>query len=226
MKQRLLAALGIILLLVLGLSTSPARSANPTLKSVMNAIIALQNSVNNLGSFQSHMPPAWYQTLPLPSDQRFLLVMQDKAVLDRETGLVWEKSPLHPCVQTFCTQYEVGTRSWNDAREHCMNSTVGGRMGWRLPTIEELASLLDPNNPGGETPYLPPGHPFSNVQRNWYWTATSSENSQIYFRVVDFRNGASSYMGAADYEDTAGSVWCVRGGQGNPWLFWWTIGRQ
>ncbi len=98
-----------------------------------------------------------------------------------------------------------------------MNSTAGGRMGWRLPTSEELASLVDPNNPGGATPYLPPGHPFDNVQQTWYWSATSHDRFLLNFRVVDFRNGTVS---AADYADAAGSSWCVRGGQGNPLLFW------
>jgi hypothetical protein len=38
--------------------------------------------------------PTWHQLLP-PAD-RFVLVMGDEAVLDRETGLVWERTPTKP----------------------------------------------------------------------------------------------------------------------------------
>src|SRR5437773_10715904 len=73
------------------------------------------------------------------------------AVLDRETGLVWERSPL------------TTTHDWPAARTACTHSrTVGGRKGWRLPSVHELASLVDPNNvdPSMLTPALSPGHPF------------------------------------------------------------------
>ena len=38
--------------------------------------------------------PTWHQILP--AAQRFVMVMNNQAVLDRETGLVWEKSPTAP----------------------------------------------------------------------------------------------------------------------------------
>lgn len=84
----------------------------------------------------------------------------DAAVFDKETGLVWERSP------------STTTTSWVFALGQCYQSAVGGRKGWRLPTIEELASLLDPDNPTGD-PDLPPGHPFSSVQSASFWSATS-----------------------------------------------------
>ena len=92
--------------------------------------------------------PSWDQTLP--SNTRFivLLNMNSEAVLDRETGLVWEKSPS----QT--------TRNWNDSIEHCSVRNTGGRMGWRLPTMPELFSLVDPSQ---SSPALPVGHPFLGV---------------------------------------------------------------
>src|SRR5205807_1369275 len=70
------------------------------------------------------------------------------AVLDRETGLVWEQSP-------------ANSHTWQNARYQCTNLTTGGRKGWRLPSVHELASLIDPNQ---SSPTLPPGHPFQQVQ--------------------------------------------------------------
>ncbi|HKA41023.1 MAG TPA: DUF1566 domain-containing protein [Burkholderiales bacterium] len=55
-----------------------------------------------------------------------------EAVLDRETGLVWQRSP-------------VGHGRWNVASSQCLLAKTGGRVGWRLPTVNELASLLDPS---------------------------------------------------------------------------------
>ena len=87
------------------------------------------------------------------------------AVLDKETGRVWEQSP-----------DGVNIRTWVDALTHCYQKTVGGRKGWRVPTIEELTSLVEPGNPPGG-PDLPPGHPFDNVQSSDYWSATTDAHN-------------------------------------------------
>lgn len=74
--------------------------------------------------------PSWHQILP--AAERFVLVMNNnEAVLDKETGLVWEKSP------------STSTHFWNSAIYLCASLDVGGRKGWHLPTVEQLASLVD-----------------------------------------------------------------------------------
>ena len=40
---------------------------------------------------------------------------------------------------------------------YAYNKNVGGRGGWRLPTVEELRSLIDLRR---AIPALPSGHPF------------------------------------------------------------------
>ena len=108
------------------------------------------------------IPPAWYQKLP--AAERFQLVPDDAAVLDKETGLVWEKSP------------DTTTRTWATASAYAYSKTVGGRKGWRLPTVEELASLVDPTT----IPVLPSGHPFTNVRSGHYWSATTTAGDAGY----------------------------------------------
>ena len=66
------------------------------------------------------------------------------AVLDRETGLVWERSP------------DPTHRNRRLAASACHDKIIGGRKGWRLPTISELASLVDPHQ---DSPALPEGAP-------------------------------------------------------------------
>ena len=70
--------------------------------------------------------------------------------------------------------------TWGDAISHCYRLEVGGRRGWRLPTIEELASLVDTSQPA---PTLPAGNPFSNVQSFVYWSATTTHNTSVAWNV-------------------------------------------
>jgi hypothetical protein len=147
--------------------------------------------------------PSWDQTLActaLNACPRFIVLsnMGSTAVLDRETGLVWERSP---DMATFGT--------WQNAQTHCNQTTVFNRKGWRLPTLQELASLVDPSVPT-PGPTLPPGHPFSNVLSNWYWSATTSATDSGLAWFVWFFNGGvlSQSKGNNSF------VWCVRGGHG------------
>ena len=145
------------------------------------------------------IPPTWDQVLP--ASERFKLVMGGAAVLDKETGLVWEQSP------------GTGAYTWDwsgsNAQYQCNNKTVGGRKGWRLPALQELASLVDTSVSG--FPRLPSGHPFSNVQSYYYWSAATSASNTTIAWVVDFSFGNVSNF---DKTNTV-FVWCVRGGQGN-----------
>lgn len=142
--------------------------------------------------------PSWDQTLP--SSTRFIVLsnMGSAAVLDRETGLVWEKSP------------DPTVRIWQSAQIHCNQKTVGNRKGWRLPTLQELASLVDGDPANTSSPRLPLGHPFSNVQSSFYWSATTFANNTSGAWFVFFFNGVGSL---GDKSDSL-FVWCVRGGQG------------
>ena len=161
--------------------------------SVVLAMVALTPIV---GPAEARDLKAWDKTFN-NVNKRFKLRMGNMAVLDKETSLVWEQSPL------------TTTYIWRDARFQCTDRTVGGRKGWRLPSVHELNSLVDPGNPGGN-PSLPPGHPFSNVQGDRYWTATSDADSASgttkYF--VQFSGG---FAGAVN-QTLPAFVWCVRGG--------------
>jgi hypothetical protein len=128
---------------------------------------------------------------------RFELVLDGEAVLDKETGLVWEKSP------------STTTRTWTQSQLSCYKTRTGDRLGWHLPTIEQLASIVDPTNIDLS---LPTGHPFTNVQSGLsdiYWSATTKAGSTTSAVRVEFRFG-----GVDDRAKTAsGYMWCVRGGQ-------------
>ncbi|MGH7207995.1 MAG: DUF1566 domain-containing protein [Nitrospiraceae bacterium] len=140
-------------------------------------------------------PPAWNRTLP--SAGRFLVLTNfaSLAVLDRETGLVWEKSP------------SATLQTWLSALAECAAvRTTGGRKGWRLPSMPELASLIDPSvaSPG---PTLPAGHPFTNVQSAFYWSASTLAADPANAWLVGFGGGDVTFSGKAN----GNYAWCVRG---------------
>jgi hypothetical protein len=134
----------------------------------------------------------------LPAAQRFAILpaFTNDAVLDKQTGLVWEKSP------------QTTSARWIVAHRTCIEKNVGGQKGWRLPSLPELASLVDPSvAPPGPT--LPPGHPFLAVQSAVYWSATRADEDPRGSWAVHFGLG-----GGATFINWAHSVqfWCVRDG--------------
>ncbi len=157
--------------------------------------------------------PSWDQTLA--ANVRFVVLsnLNNDAVLDRETGLVWQRAAGSTAV------------TWFEAQSICISASAGTRMGFRIPTIQELFSLVDLGVSG--PPFLP-ANPFTNVQ--WsadggsgnYWSATSL---QKYWRGTrpDCDNGSCAWVmnfGQPGYgpvsKDLAngGLVWCVRGTKG------------
>jgi hypothetical protein len=125
-----------------------------------------------------------------------------EAVLDKETGLVWETSP------------DIGTFTWSEAQQRCNTLDTGGRMGWRLPTLQELETLVDPSQ---SNPALPLGHPFSNVQSAYYWSSTGRFVNPDRVWDVCFSGCTSGTVSNGLRAGTGLNhlhVWCVRGGQG------------
>lgn len=136
--------------------------------------------------------PSWDQTLA--PNVRFIVLanMNQEAVLDRETGLVWERSP------------NATPELFFDALGDCWNKTVGGRNGWRLPAVSELMSLVDASIPF-PGPKLTPGHPFLNVQSGGYWVVW---NDPLQTRVALLMStGTTTFINS---DDTQRSTWCVR----------------
>lgn len=154
-----------------------------------NAFDGNQESTNDSdGHYQS-----WDKKLPNTARFTVLSDFGGAAVRDNETGLVWEQSP------------ETKTVNWSGARFQCTSRKIGGRMGWRLPSVHELASLVDPSvSPG---PTLPAGHPFTNVQAAHYWSASSFAGKPSHAWNVGFVMGMVHDIKTTDSHN----VWCVRG---------------
>jgi Protein of unknown function (DUF1566) len=198
--------LGGLLLVSGGPGVTPTWAQNPTpqqqqlrqisekLDQLLAATKAASESPKSSGE-EDTKTLRWDQTLQ--ASQRFVVLaaFNSDAVLDKETGLVWEKSPQSNAVSS------------SNARLACANKVIGGRKGWRLPALPELTSLVDPSvaSPG---PTLPPGHPFQAVQAANYWSASAHADNATLVWGVGFNNGAA--LGVSKSFDQR--VWCVRGG--------------
>jgi hypothetical protein len=148
---------------------------------------------------------SWSKKLPCDSTTncpRFevLADFNNEAVLDKETGLVWERSPMSASTDP--------KRTWFQAQSDCLQRTVGGRQGWRLPTVQELASLVDPMGPPFDKRLI--GNPFTNI-RGFYWSSTTNIKDDTTALDVGFY--CNVCVGDYWYKSLAGrDVWCVRGG--------------
>jgi hypothetical protein len=201
MKRRLKHAFGLVVVALLALGAGPAGAATTA-----------------AGPYYAN--PSWDQQLS--SSTRFVVLSNwnNAAVLDRETGLVWEQSP---------STVSIGARS--SARDHCNELATGGRAGWRLPTIQELQSLKDPSvtDPTGISNILalPAGNPFTNVKSQVAVLPPGTIASAYYWTdnvVADFPNDTWAVTFDASFSGTSGQgglafagtgptfVWCVRGG--------------
>jgi hypothetical protein len=137
----------------------------------------------------------WDKNLPSGSRFTVLAAFNNQAVRDNNTGLVWEQSP-----------DATGTYVWGAATKYCANkSSIGQTRGWRLPSVAELASLIDPSL---APPFVPAGV-FTGVLQAGYWSASvDADNPTRAWFVSFFQAQADTNVKTATGTFHA---WCVRG---------------
>jgi uncharacterized protein DUF1566 len=170
------------------------------------AILAFPSRLIHAQLFQNgpyYANPSWDQQIP--AAQRFIVLSNwnSEAVLDRETGLVWERSPV-----------SVTRIGWFDAIAECEGLAVASRLGWRLPSVQEVTSLIDPTQ---SNPTLPAGSPFQGITGLFggvFWTAATSEADASTAKAVDFSNGTITLRTKVPIIPLVEGArfWCVRGG--------------
>jgi hypothetical protein len=124
--------------------------------------------------------------------------MGDGIVRDNRTGLEWVKSP-------HDLDGNNNQQKWADAVSLCKNLSYAGHKDWRLPSRDELESLV-----AQHIPALPAGHPFIGVQGWYYWSGTSLANDKDLAWGVNMAEGFAMF-GVKAYADRY--VWPVRSGQ-------------
>src|SRR4029077_16563958 len=123
---------------------------------------------------------------------------------------------LHPIVWQQADSAQtapMAVMAWADAKTYCAGLTTGGHT-WRLPSIRELATLVD------EAQVAPainrtmfPSTKYGSKSNNWYWASHRAAGNATAAWAINFDDGFTGFnagaSGAWNYF-TAGWVKCVR----------------
>ena len=125
-------------------------------------------------------------------------------VQDNVTGLIWEVKTDDGSIHDKDTTY-----TWSDASDvfiaQLNDDVFGGYSDWRLPTIEELSTIVDaePSLLAIDTGYFP------NTVSNSYWSSSSLAGYPNAAWSVGFGSGGVSSLS----KSSNNRVRAVRGGQ-------------
>tara|TARA_B100000686_G_C16802478_1_gene987186 strand:- start:1579 stop:2244 length:666 start_codon:yes stop_codon:yes gene_type:complete len=112
-------------------------------------------------------------------------------ILDQANLLLWSR-----------TEFSEKPFKYKDAVRVVSSARISGRTDWRLPTLPELKSLLQPRrkkNGSGKRSYI---HPIFNDGKKWneYWTTTTCEEVTVY---------AGKRYGTKNCQEGENGVWFV-----------------
>ena len=106
----------------------------------------------------------------------------DEVVVDRVTGLTWQKTG---------SPYQL---NWQDAHEYIATlnrECSAGLNSWRLPTIDELVTLLNQHSDENKTPFDP--------KRKWLWSCDLHGKMERWFVNLDMGYVSSQDMDCPNY---------------------------
>lgn len=110
----------------------------------------------------------------------------DGSVLDRRSGLYWQKCAYGQTNDASCSGSVTGIH-WSNSLLYCQSLTMGGR-SWRLPNVNEAISLIDLSKTSA--PYVNatyfPNFPPTGSPVPEFWTSTSLVSNPAYAYVFDY----------------------------------------
>ncbi len=134
-------------------------------------------------------------TSMLSGDSRYKI--KEAVVTDSISSLMWQRSD------------DGKKKSWNEAKNYCANLKLDGHGDWRLPSIDELVSIVDKKK------FAPAINRKAFKCKNaYYWSATEATDKDTKLtdaRGVLFKNG-NHMKYFKDYKDY---VRCVRSSSDN-----------
>ena len=122
------------------------------------------------------------ESIVLPQKPARFIDNGDGTVTDTKTGLMWEKEG---CKKSLI---------WNDAIASCNTLNLiksRGYNDWRLPTIEELFSIVDYSR------HDPAIDPVFECKSYGYWSSTTSAALPSYAWFVNFYSGYVNHFDKA-----------------------------
>lgn len=82
------------------------------------------------------------QNTYIPDGERFEIILNGEAFVDKATCLIWETSP-KKFVDPYGYPIELGL-TFDETEDYCRNLETGGRDDWRVPNVMELMLLEEP----------------------------------------------------------------------------------
>ena len=95
-----------------------------------------------------------------------------QSVTDKTHALVWQDDTTSASIKS----------SYKSAMAYCKNFRSDGSKDWRLPSVQELNTILD----GGRTPTI--SQVFKHAASDGYWAKSEDSGSVVW---VDFSDGAT-----------------------------------
>jgi hypothetical protein len=143
---------------------------------------------------------------PIP-DPRFR-DNKNGTVTDNLTGLIWLKNT--KCFKMMDWESAIlAAESLKDGDcgpDSVLTLSDGSSDGdWRLPSMNELCTLIDFSR---RNPAIPNGHTFSDFPPGYYWSATALDSHPGMVWIVYMESGTTCYD---DIKNHAGHIWPVRG---------------
>jgi len=117
-------------------------------------------------------------------------------VIDHQTGLIWRRA------------VEPGKFEWDEAQAHAKRIALRTGLPWRVPTIDELKTLIDEkrkkrnDRPVIDTDFFP------ERATEWFWSSSPYVGNAGYAGDVNFSNGVVGYSNRS----STSAVRLVRGG--------------
>lgn len=140
--------------------------------------ISERRTAESAGEANSSEAPVW--------------VDEGEVMRNRNQRLGWLKcSAGQQIVDGRCEGQAVAMK-WPEAADYCGRLRLSDRR-WRLPTYDELATILDPTIERGAA--LVDGELFPQTRRSVYWSSTFFESQRGVIRVVDFDSGLNYAYG-------------------------------
>ncbi len=116
---------------------------------------------------------------------------KNSVVLDKKNAIYWQDN----------LSSEKSSEDWDDAIEYCDQLVLNSMTKWRLPTFNELLSIVDYTR---VNPAINPA--FEYVHEGTYWTSVNFSATLSRAWTIDFRTGKTYYS----YKTTNHSVRCVK----------------
>ncbi|WPD21581.1 MAG: DUF1566 domain-containing protein [Candidatus Electrothrix scaldis] len=139
----------------------------------------------------------------------------DGTVTDTKTGLMWKR-----CSEGLsgvnCEDGEIEKYSWDDAVQRFKNVEYAGYKDWRLPTIDELKTLVHCSKGQHKDDYCMDGSKVPTINQQAFpntetfvWSGSPDAAYSIYAWLVIFGSGSSG----SDFRTASYAVRLVRGGR-------------